>query len=122
MELNREQIIKGLELWIKNFDGKVTDFKTLTEATLLINKLTEENERLQAEIDNGAEVCHNCHTEYADKIEQAKADTVREMQERLKMYFGTYVLGYKIPLAGALAIIDQIAKKMLEGVADGKTD
>lgn len=47
-------------------------------------------------------------------IEQVKTDTVRKMQERLKMCFGTYILGYKIPLTETLKIIDQIAKEMLE--------
>ena len=43
-----------------------------------------------------------------------RADTVRKMQERLKMYFGTYVLGYKIPLSEALKAVNQIAKEMVE--------
>lgn len=46
---------------------------------------------------------------------ETRADTVKEMQERLKAYFGTYVLGYKIPLSEALKAVNQIAKEMLEG-------
>ena len=42
------------------------------------------------------------------------SDTVRKMQERLQAYFGTYVLGYKIPLTEALKAVNQIAKEMLE--------
>ena len=33
-----KQIIKALDNWVKNFDGKVTDFKTLCEALSLIKE------------------------------------------------------------------------------------
>lgn len=49
------------------------------------------------------------------EVHRERADTVRKMQERLKTYFGTYILGYKIPLTETLKIIDQIAKEVLEG-------
>ena len=75
-------------------------------------RLTEENERLRAEIDNGAEVCHNCHTKYANKIEKAKADTVRELAEKVNSCFcpDCDYSGYEIR-----EVIDQIAKEM-EGI------
>lgn len=58
MELNREQIIKDLEHWIKNFDGKLLYFKTLSEAIALINKQDEQIFKLEnhlKECENGYE-------------------------------------------------------------------
>lgn len=45
--MERTEIIKALEHWSKNFDGKVTDFATLCKSISLINELTEEVERLE---------------------------------------------------------------------------
>ena len=50
MELNRERIVKALEKWAKNYDGKVTNFVTLGNAIGLIEKLDDENKRLEAEL------------------------------------------------------------------------
>ena len=87
MELNRERIADILDI-IFNKPAAMGMFAITTSQAImllsLINELLDENERLQAEIDNGVEVCHNCHTEYADKIEQAKADTVRKMQSEIE--------------------------------------
>lgn len=47
MELNREQVVKDLERWAKNYDGKMTNFITLCNAVGLIEKLDNENKRLQ---------------------------------------------------------------------------
>lgn len=84
-----------------------------------IKELTEENERLRENnIFLNATIGKNAQQALEvtlEEIEKAKADTVRKMQERLKMYFGTYVLGYKIPLTEALKAVNQIAKEMLEG-------
>lgn len=55
--LNAEQIKKALENWVKNYDGNALDFTILCNALALINsqeqrikELTEENERLRAEL------------------------------------------------------------------------
>ena len=63
--------------------------QNMRDALALIKELTEENERLRA--------------------------IPEQMKERLQAYFGTYVLGYKIPLTEALKAVNQIAKEMLEG-------
>ena len=56
------------------------------------------------------------HYEETTGLKQVRADTVRKMQERLKAYFGTYVLGYKVPLTEAIKAVNQIAKEMVEGI------
>lgn len=97
--MEKEQIVKALAHWAKNFDGKLTDFKTLCEALSLIleqEKRIEELEKecalweeeadnaidiaegnIRAEIASGGTSCHWCE----DKI---KADTVRKMLKRIK--------------------------------------
>jgi hypothetical protein len=99
MELNAEQIKYCLELILKSGIGMSRDDVDVTDikrALALINsqeqrikELTEENERLRA--------------------------IPEQMKERLQTHFGTYVLGYKIPLSEALKAVNQIAKEMLEG-------
>ena len=118
MELNREQIIKALECWIKNFDGKVTDFKTLTESALLIKKLTEENERLKEFSSSKCADCAGCTSWKCDcaNIEaQAKFDIVRKMQERLlkELRTGNIIMDKSIA-----DIINRITQEILEGKND----
>lgn len=103
--LNAEQIKKVLEHctnWTFEtgckgcpYEDNCIDEDVTRDALALINsqeqrikKLTEENERLRA--------------------------IPEQMKERLQAYFGTYVLGYKIPLSEALKAVNQIAKEMLE--------
>lgn len=91
-------------------------------------RLTEENEKLtrNLEIANLQVECkerilesymmqYGTATDKEVFLKKERADTVRKMQERLQLYFGTYVLGYKIPLTEALKAVNQIAKEMLEG-------
>ena len=110
-ELNREQIIKALTMC---WDTTCTDcefndncgglWQVLENAISLIKEFTKEVEDLKAIAE-----------QYQKQFEEAKEDTVRKMQERFKMHFGTYVIGYKIPLTEALKVVNQIAKDMLEG-------
>ena len=76
-----------------------------------IKELTEENEILQYEIENGVVVCHDCHTKYADKIEQAKADTVRKMQTEIE---ARCIKGGIYP-AFVKNVVNQVANELLEG-------
>ena len=93
MELNRDQIVKALECWIKNFDGKLTDFKTLCEALALIKELTEENERLREDV-----------------VAQLEAE-VESSDKYIEEYDGSEVQkAYNKGLRDAL----KIAKEMLE--------
>lgn len=78
------------------------------------DRLTEENERLRGFNSAKCEDCAGC-TAWNCDCANIEADTVRKMQERLKMYFGTYTLGYKIPLNEVLKVINQIAKEASRG-------
>lgn len=79
-----DRIIKALERWAKNFNGRATDLKTLCEATLLIKELAEKNERLRADIAKEFTCVFgqphkvtDCPID--DEIAKAKADTAREI-------------------------------------------
>ncbi len=54
------------------------------DAASLIKSQYEDIEKLQSIIDGGAETCDNCHSKYAQKIETAKAEAIKEFAERLK--------------------------------------
>ena len=107
MELNREQVIKGLECLNDKHDRicdicpvlKLTDrgysscrHIILDEAVALIKELTEENERL-------------------------RADTVREFAERLKGYYSILNSGTHGNLVAYH--VEQVAKEMLEKPSRG---
>ena len=123
-ELNRDDIIRGL---LKNDSPYKEDQDIIRDAIALINELPEENERLSkytitCQTPSGEQTMPNllsldgdAATLYKKIEDKIKADTVREMKERIKAYFGTYVLGYKIPLNEALKAVNQITKEMLEG-------
>jgi hypothetical protein len=49
----------------------------------LINRQQAEIERLTNIIDDGAGVCHNCHLKYAEKIEQAKSEAIKEFEVKI---------------------------------------
>ena len=110
-ELNAEQIKKALD-WLDSLVGNSNDsgIALLTYQLLGIlydtcEELTEENERLMRE-----KTALECVV--ATARNQAKSDTVREMQERLKSLLKTdYINGTR---EHALSVIDQIAKEMLE--------
>ena len=133
MELNAEQIVKALECCSSG--GKCSqcseDEKNprltkegcmavqMRNAIALINKLTEENERLREITErtivaarmNDMPISEGLETvyKYCDK---RKADTVREFAERLRAEkFHHNNFGYLVYLDD----IDQIAKEMLEG-------
>ena len=127
MELNREQIVKALECCSKKKWSKCSGcpreaedalcmYRLCSDALALIRELTEENERLEKEVDRLSQVVlyHDGITEM--EVAEAKADTVRKMQERLKAR-------YKLPQSNEVSsispfqlheCIDQIAKELLE--------
>ena len=91
--LNAEQIIKALENWAKNFDGKATEFVIICSARRIIDYLSKENERLYKTCEKLADTIENiedhCKTYMKDYFKrkgksesEVRADTVRKMQER----------------------------------------
>ena len=131
MELKRDEIVKALAMFIEDMPvelhlglSRTTRFRLLLrDALSLIKELTEENERLKSvEFTCGFIKPHKVlECPIFDEVEKTKADTVREMKERLKAkmndlsrndgIFGTYYLVSK-------SFIDQIAKEMI-GEANG---
>jgi FtsZ-binding cell division protein ZapB len=144
MELNRKQALEilekfdfflgqiaGRELWqskpfevqeqdIANFSRDVTliiDYiKELTEenANLHIScaelthecaSLNEENERLKSLLDDRCDRC----------IERNRANTVREIQTRFAMHFGTYTYQDIVKVRDVFRVLDEIAKEILGG-------
>lgn len=103
MELNREQIIEALECCAKDdCDNCPNPFGNCYSnlagfALALIRELTEENERFRASSVDYRNIPHI--------IADAKADTVRKMQERLRAAPMWFV---------DKDTLDQIAKEMLE--------
>lgn len=133
MELNREQIIKALEHCINRKDCSDCVIKSkergsgclgrprafFKNALSLIKELIEERDAAivaskmsGVPFPDGLEIVHTfCQKE----IKKAKADTVRNMQERLEaeaitIKDHTGKLGIVV-----VGTIDQIAKEMLEG-------
>ena len=139
MELNREQIIKALECCLEGeCDGCTYNEQTsckeylLNDAISLIKELTEENEKLRADIAKEFTCVFgqphkvtDCPID--DEIAKAKADTVRKMAEKFSSllekeykentpegadhYFKN---GALMMWSIADRVFDQIAKELLE--------
>ena len=125
MELKREEIIKALECCEQEVkdcpycpltrDYSPCSTTMAKNALSLINELTEENERLKHTISllgkNNDELARVLPLAKKEVEVETRADTVSEMQERLKNTFDHR------GLVGVDIIekrIDQIAKEMLE--------
>ena len=126
--LNAEQIKKALECctgdddcnrcpyWegadVNCFDNVKSDALALiTSQEQRIKELTEENERLMRD-----KTALECVVSTARN--QAKADTVRKMQGRLKAKLNDccrYISGNREYFIVGEELVDQIAKEMLEG-------
>jgi predicted transcriptional regulator len=117
--MDREQIIKALECCKspkltkcngcprEQEDGHCM-YRLTADALALIRELTEENERLRAEVSVKKKLLVRC----SELVEHIQADTVRKMQERLKSL--CVVDQMAITKEQALWTIDQIAKELLE--------
>lgn len=125
MELNREKIMKALEHCIS---GESCDDCPLTQnvsscedcninglSLALIKYLKEKNAELTERNRQLRGVKESYETFIGALIpnEELIADTVRKMSEKLKAYFGTYFLGYKIPISEALKALNQTSKEIL---------
>lgn len=122
MELNAEQIKKALKcctspdgddtcLLCPYGDVGLCTQLVMAHALALIKQLTEEKERLRAENAEQDKAIINALNRMGDIRREAKADTVREMQERIK----TRCIKSGIYPAIVARAIDQIAKEMTEG-------
>lgn len=141
--MDDNEIIKALKCWIKNFDGKATDFLALYNALDLINRQKAEINRLNNELYGNVEYIQ----EQRDVIDEKKAeierlgkevdrlsqvvlyhdgqiaDAVKEFAERLKenkididVSFGYGKEHYTE--AVAVVEIDRLVKEFTEGKND----
>lgn len=128
MELNREQIVKALECCVTQgvacrdcphkYDARGARCYAYLkqDALALIRELTEENERLRAEAGNQS-VLWRQHFEsiYETAKGTVKADTVRKMQIKFAMHFGTYTGKDTIKVSDLFKLLSKFADEMLEG-------
>lgn len=64
--------------------GDANCIRQIMDATFdLINRQEAEIERLQTIINDGDETCHNCHSKYAQKIEKATSEAIKEVAEKV---------------------------------------
>lgn len=137
MELNAEQINKGLDCCTRgrkskddypcgdcpcneyNLVGGTSERQIngtcqgwlMKDALALIKQLTEENESLRGAVKQYEEE-RKYHFEMSRKL---NADTVREMQNRLAQYIGTYTDKSYVYVSAMFKLIDRIAKEMTDG-------
>jgi chromosome segregation ATPase len=110
-----ERLTKEVASWKAIAEGYQKQFEDCAEDRA---RLTEENERLRDELDRtekaliALDKAHNALFTDTFRIEaETKADTVREMQEKVE----EKILSINPNLCGLLPFVDQIAKEMLEG-------
>lgn len=121
--MERNEIIKALEFWAKNFDGKLLDFKTLCEGIALIKELTDENETLTIKCN----AWYLAAERVGEEIQVIKANTVREFAERFEELMGSEfascgfcnAVGYW-SVQSVKKCIDRIAKEILNKTEDEK--
>lgn len=127
--LEDNEIVEALECCLSDnppcyrckYDGDTTTVdecmgKLMKDTLDLINRQKAEIERLTNIVDDGAEVCHNCHSKYAEKIKQVKAEAVKEVVNRLQKLIisqlGCSTMEKKEAYYFCLDVIDNIEKEM----------
>lgn len=127
--MEQDKIIKALECLLSTDDREFCEAKgcpfadcdscvedVLIASLSLIKELTEENERLSGKVAEYEEE-RKYHFEMSRKrIAEAKADTVRKMQERLNKHFCHDPAFLGVEQRMIMDVIDQIAEEMLEGI------
>ncbi len=82
------------------------------------DRLTEENERLRAEVSVKKKLLDKC----VDLEDKVKSDTVSELQTRFAIHYGTYTDKDMTPITEVFRLLDQIAKELMEGKDEHKED
>lgn len=88
--------------------------RLMRDAVSVIRELTEENGRLRAEVSVKKKLLDKC----VDLEDKVRADTVKEMQNRIAQSIGTYTKESYVYVYAWFALIDKIAEEMLEGNND----
>ena len=103
-------------------EANATQIVTAIELDKQVERLTEENERLKvvlkmndAPFPEGLDIVNKfCDS----RIQEARADTVREMQDRLAMHFGTYRPDETIKVHDMFKLIEKISNEILNNTED----
>lgn len=117
--MERDDIIKALECCTEQdycvlcpCDNECIGMESLMlDALSLIKELTEENGNLRASTID--------YRNIPNIVAEARADTVKEMKNRIAQKIGTYTKESYVYVHAWFKLIDKIAKEMLEGTADG---
>ncbi len=83
--MTNNEVINGLECWIKNFDGKAVELTILCGALLLINRLKAENKNCGKTIQNQREQLKACNEkirEQQTEIERLRYNLEAVLDER----------------------------------------
>ena len=117
--MDRDEILNTFHWhrWVATQKGSVTiDVEDMDLYCRLINELIRENERLRA---SRYMAFPDGRLEMIPSIEFVKAETIRNMQERLDKYF---VEHNEVKYGGGLIhkVINEVAKELLEGVPEVK--
>ena len=111
-------LVKAVELIKELTKENASLHSSCTDLTRKCASLTEENERVKENNvflnDTIGKNAQQALEVTLEEIEKTKVNNVREIQDRLQAFFGTYVLGYKIPITEALKAVNQILKEVLE--------
>jgi hypothetical protein len=92
-----------------------------TEIDILIRKhdsLLDEISEMDAEIERlnaVSEICGDCHKQYAEKIERAKSEAIKEFAERLKKKTYPFPCAIGVENAVTIRAINNLVKEMTEG-------
>jgi predicted transcriptional regulator len=130
MEPSREQITQALEFCS---NCECNNDKTQAECPLinmpfcknylrkqslaLIKELTEENEKLNKRFEREARCQYDLCGQIVnlrDDVKYIKEETVRQIQDRMVMHFGTYTDKTEIKVVYVFKLVEQIAEEILE--------
>lgn len=75
-------------------------YRKFSEGSVVLSKeVFEDYMRDSRQVEEGAEVCYNCHNEYAEKIDQARKETARDILKevtRTRLYDNKKECGGKL--------------------------
>ena len=111
-KLTNEQIIKVFELCLDEGDCK--ECLCYGAACITDNDVLDLIKRQQAEIKRlnaVSEICGDCHKKYAEKIQTAKSEAIKEFAKRVKQYRCVMGCGYDV-----VNVVDILLKEMTEQV------
>jgi hypothetical protein len=115
-ELNRDEIIKALEIHSDNNAESCMDRCPYSAMRYCGSEMAKDALSLIKELQTLINTLHDKLDEgYAKFVDEERADTVREMQERIRLEFSDCYLNDEICYGRFKTAVDRIAKEMVEG-------